>query len=70
VERWLVGALGFLVGLAILVPTLRGELPVPWASAAVIVTALGAILGPRVWRPTAAATVIAVASILTFGFFV
>ena len=70
VERWLVGALGFLVGLAILAPTLRGELPVPWASAALLVMALGAILGPRVWRPTAAVTVAAVASILTFGFFV
>lgn len=69
VERWLVTALGFLVGLAILAPALRGELALPWAAAALSALALGAALGPRVWRPTAAVTVAAVASILTFGFF-
>ncbi|MEJ2541120.1 MAG: PTS system mannose/fructose/sorbose family transporter subunit IID [Gemmatimonadota bacterium] len=69
-EGWLAAALGFLVGLAIGAPAVRGTLPLLWAAAAVSVLVAGAALGPRVWRPTAVATVAAVASILTVGFFV
>ena len=69
-ERWLAAALGLLVGLTIAAPAVEGRLPLPWAVAGVTVLALGALVGPRAWRPTAVATVAAVGSLLTFGFLV
>ncbi|HSG48086.1 MAG TPA: PTS system mannose/fructose/sorbose family transporter subunit IID [Longimicrobiales bacterium] len=68
-EGWLAGAMGFLVGLALLAPAARGDLPGAWAFAGVLVLGLGAGLGPRLWRPTAAVTVAAIGLVLLSGFF-
>lgn len=69
-EGWLAGAMGLLVGLALLAPAARGELPGGWAAAGLAVLGLGAALGPRLWRPTAAVTVAAIGLILLSGFVV
>lgn len=69
-EGWLAGAMGILVGLAIVAPALEGTLPVPWAVAGLGVVVTGAVAGQRVWRPTAVVTIAAVVSILTMGLFV
>jgi hypothetical protein len=69
-EGWLAGALGLLVGLALLAPAARGELPLAWAAAGLGVLGLGAALGPRLWRPTAAVTVAAIGLVLLSGFVV
>jgi mannose/fructose/N-acetylgalactosamine-specific phosphotransferase system component IID len=68
-EGWLAGAMGFLVGLALLAPGARGDLPAGWALAGLGVLGLGLGLGPRLWRPTAALTVAAIGLVLLSGFF-
>jgi len=67
-EGWLAGALGFLVGLALLAPVAAGEFSPGWSLAGLVVLGGGAAAGPRLWRPTAAFTVAAVGLVLLSGF--
>lgn len=68
-EGWLAGSLGLLLALMVLGPAFEGTLPVPWALAGLGLVVAGAVLGDRVWRPTAILTIAAVVSILTVGLF-
>lgn len=68
-EGWLAGAMGFLVGLALLGPGLRGGLAPEWAVPGVVLLGVGALLGPRAWRMTAAVTVAGIGTVLAMGVF-
>ncbi len=68
-EGWLAGAMGLLVGLAVLGPGVRGGVSPVWIAPGVALLALGFFLGPRAWRATAAVTVAGVALLLLVGFF-
>lgn len=70
-EGWLAGAMGVFVAVAVVGPgllILDGGIPA-WPLAALVGLGLGAILGPRSWRPAAALTVAGTGILLLAGSF-